>query len=206
MKTEFVFFRDSQKICNAKVDILGSGNMKALAFAISCAYEIGFNKDKIFGSISNITAEITRQNVFYWNDITIIDDSFNASLESAIVGFEFMKFYPGRRCAVLGDFLELGAQTEIIHFKIGAEAANHGIELLFIFGVYAPFIARGAAYAGMPKENIYINTDITDKSTTLNQIISKAHKNDVLLFKASKKRNFTELCNELKRRGKQNAG
>ena len=105
---------------------------------------------------------------------------------------------------MLGDVLELGNETENIHFKIGSEAVNNGIELLFLFGVYAPFIERGAISAGLKKEQIFTNTDVTSPSVTLDKIQEATKPGDVILFKASHRCNFSKLCESLRQREEQN--
>ena len=165
--------------------IFGEGNLRALAFSTAAAIECGTRETDLARNFSLLSQKNTRQNVFYWQNRCIIDDSYNASFESVIAAFDFMKFYRGRRCALLGDLLELGSKTEPIHFRIGAEAVMHGIELLFLHGVYAPFIARGAVCAGMPRERVTINTDPTDPQKTANAIERLTIDGDILLIKAS---------------------
>lgn len=200
--TRFVF---NQKGVGAEVclaSVFGSGNLRALAFAAACALESGLSVFDVKIAFSHISINNTRQNVFEWRDREIIDDSYNASLESVISAFELLRFFGGRRCAVLGDILELGSHTESIHFKIGAEAVGHGIELLFLHGVYAPFTARGAICAGMQRDCIFINSDPSAPQITLKSIKEQTQAGDVVLFKASHRCNFSDMIKQLISDGK----
>lgn len=200
-KTEVSFTSSSVQL-RAVCSIFGEGNLRALAFATACMCEIGFEASSIIRGFSLISPKNTRQNVYYWKNRILIDDSYNASFESIVNAFGLMKFYTGRRCAVLGDVLELGCETESIHYKIGSEAVNHGIELLFLLGVYAPFIERGALSAGMSAERIFVNTDVTSPLLTVEKIKAETMPGDVVLFKASHRCDFTGLCKAL-REGKE---
>ena len=103
---------------------------------------------------------------------------------------------------MLGDILELGTKTESIHFKIGSEAFAHGIKLLFLFGVYAPFIARGATSAGMEQSKIFINSDPESPEITEKAIIEHTRDGDVILFKASHRSELSSMIKRIKGYGK----
>ena len=202
-KTEVSFCSNGTQF-TASPSVFGAGNLRALAFAAACMSEMRFAIKSIIDRFSLISHNNTRQTVYSWQGRSLLDDSYNASFESVVNAFSLMMFYPGRRCAVLGDVLELGNETENIHFKIGSEAVNHGIELLFLFGVYAPFIERGAISAGLKKEQIFTNTDVTSPSVTLDKIQEATRPGDVILFKASHRCNFSKLCESLRQREEQN--
>ena len=202
-----VSFSSKEAQLTAEPTVFGDGNLRALAFAAACMFEMKFAVNNIIDRFSLISHNNTRQNIYNWQGRTLLDDAYNASFESVMNAFGLMRFYKGRRCAVLGDVLELGNETENIHFKIGSEAVNHGIELLFLFGVYAPFIERGAISAGLKKERIFINSDVTSPSITLDKIQEVTRSGDVILFKASHRCNFSKLCEALRlREEKSNVG
>ena len=196
--TRFVLKQKGGVASVESTSIFGIGNLRSLAFCIACALEIGLDKKSITDAFSLISPKNTRQNVEYWQNRCIIDDSYNASLESVISSFDFLQFFPGRHCAVLGDVLELGSKTESIHFKIGSEAFAHGIKLLFLFGVYAPFIARGAVAAGMERSKIFINSDPESPEITEKCIIENTKEGDVILFKASHRSELSSMIERIK--------
>ena len=59
-----------------------------------------------------------------------------------------LRDFPGRRIAVLGDMLELGAHTGRLHRELGG-AVREAADLLFTLGEAARQIAEGAAAQGM---------------------------------------------------------
>ncbi len=198
--TEVEFYVDGKLKIAAKVNCFGEGNLRALATALALAHEAIGDTEAINQSILSISQENMRQNTFFALGRRVIDDAYNASLESVICAFDMMKRYGGRHIAILGDVLELGSATEIIHFKIGAEAVSRGVDVLILFGVYAPFIARGAVSAGMPREKIFVDTELRDEEYILGAILKKTREGDTLLFKASHECGFSGVCRRLKQK------
>ena len=196
-RTSFAFAANGRNILHGDVSIIGEGNLRALGFAIACAIESGFDLDNIVKSFCLLSEENTRQKTIKWQGRLIIDDSYNASLESMTSSFELMRHFPGRRCAVLGDIYELGTQTEAIHFKVGAEAARNGIDKLFLFGIYAPFIKRGAILSGLEEDSVFLNGDLTDHKTTINAIKDFTAPGDIILFKGSHACHLDSLISKL---------
>ena len=63
-------------------------------------------------------------------DLLLLEDSYNAnplSMRAALDALDDLG-RPGRRIAVLGDMLELGAAARDLHFEVGQTAARLGIE------------------------------------------------------------------------------
>ena len=206
-ETAFIFRSYGKELFRGKASVIGEGNLRALSFSIACAVKSGVDISEIKASISRISRDNFRQKYIRWQDRLIVDDSYNASLESVASSLELMRYFSGRRCAVLGDIHELGSQTESIHFKVGAEAARLGVELLFLHGTHSPFIKKGATLSGLSDNAIFLNTDTTDLQSTITAIKLNTAPGDVILFKASHSCNFSALINELiSKEDKQSAG
>jgi UDP-N-acetylmuramoyl-tripeptide--D-alanyl-D-alanine ligase len=89
----------------------------------------------------------------------VLDDSYNAnrqSVEGALALLGAAVLEPGgRRWAVLGDMLELGAYAAAEHALVGAAAAVSADELVAV-GAEARHIARAAREAGMTAARIHL--------------------------------------------------
>ena len=131
-----------------------------------------------------------RQMVFQLEGYTIIEDCYNASPESvkaALVALNnAAREAGGRKLALLGDMLELGAETRILHEEVGVACAEAGVDLLYTFGAAAENIAIGAARRGVPVENIRQNPDPSAPEVSAAQLYADLRENDVLLIKASR--------------------
>lgn len=86
----------------------------------------------------------------------LIDDSYNASPAAVVAALDVLKTFPtvGRRIAVLGDMLELGAESRDEHRRAGERVAALDVSLLVCVGPRAADILAGARDAGMTKDRL----------------------------------------------------
>ena len=78
---------------------------------------------------------------------TILDDSYNANPASMMAALDVVSEVPGRRCALLGDMLELGSAEATGHRSVGEHAARV-VDALFTIGPLGLQIAAAARSAG----------------------------------------------------------
>lgn len=129
-------------------------------------------------------------------DITVINDAYNASYDSMKAAIEYLKEIPGnRKIAVLGDMFELGDYGEEMHRKVGEEVAKNKVDILITVGDLSKYIAKEAEKVGMPKENIIVLNSNKEAVEYLNKVLKT---NDVVLLKASHGMNFEEIFNGIK--------
>ncbi len=103
------------------------------AIAVSTALSID-PKDMIAGlaTIASVPHRLQlRQGIQH---ATLIDDSYNANPGSYQQAIATLQSFPGQHWLVLGDFGELGADSERIHSDLGRKAKSAGIERLFTIG------------------------------------------------------------------------
>jgi UDP-N-acetylmuramoyl-tripeptide--D-alanyl-D-alanine ligase len=78
--------------------------------------------------------------------VTVVDDCYNANPMSMRAALEELHLTAGgRRVAVLGDMLELGAEGPRFHRELGAQATAAGVDLLVTVGERAALAAEGFA-------------------------------------------------------------
>ena len=129
------------------------------------------------------------------NNITIINDSYNASYESMKAALEYIsKIEANKKIAVLGDVLELGDFSKQMHKKIGEEVVKNKIDVLITVGKEAENILNKAIELGMDSKNVYHFENNEEASNLINQI---AKENDIVLVKASNGMHFDEIVEKL---------
>ncbi|MGB3238684.1 MAG: UDP-N-acetylmuramoyl-tripeptide--D-alanyl-D-alanine ligase [Geitlerinemataceae cyanobacterium] len=120
------------------------------------------------------------------NDIIILDETYNAGLESMLAALKLLAQTPGkRRIAVLGTMKELGDRSLEFHQKIGEAARQLNLDALLILADLpeAEAIATGAKGLSV--------VEVTDFATpNAHQILAERLHNfiepgDRILFKAS---------------------
>ena len=127
-------------------------------------------------------------------DVTIVDDSYNASPGSVVAALELLAGMDGRRIAVLGEMLELGSEHDAGHRRVG-EAAAQVADRLIVVGAGAEAIADGARDAHMAVEAV---TTVADRAAAREQLLAELKPGDVVLVKASRGIALDLLVDELR--------
>ena len=149
--------------------------------------------DIILG-IQNFTLTKSRMEINHAkNNITIINDSYNASYDSMKAALEYLKNYSNqRKIAVLGDMLELGKFSKQLHESVGNEVVKNNVDILITVGKEAKNIYQKSIDLGFNKDNTFSFETNADAIEKLNNILQP---NDVVILKASQGMNFTEILN-----------
>ena len=163
-----------------------------------CAITVGevlkIEEDKIKVGIESFELTKKRMDIIELkNGIKIINDAYNASLESMKASLRVLSEYKERKIAVLGDMFELGEFSEELHKKVGEEVVKNKIDILIACGENATYIAD-VAKEKMNKENIYYLENKEEIEPLLEKI---AKKDDVILFKASNGMGFYKIVERL---------
>ena len=117
-------------------------------------------------------------------EVTIVDDSYNASPGSVTAALELLAGMDGRRVAVLGEMLELGSEHEAGHRRVGEAAARLADRLVVVGdGEGAAAIADGARDANMAPDAVI---PVADREAALARLLAELRPGDVVLVKASR--------------------
>ena len=193
----------SSFVCNIEdtkmqieVPVAGEHYIYNALSAVAVGKSLGLTDEQITSGIKNVEIAKKRMEIVNLKDnITLVNDSYNASLESIKEALKYITNLPnGRKIAVLGDVLELGEFSEKIHQKIGQEVAKQNIDILICCGEKSKNICENAIEGGMEKGKVYYESNIKN---VLKRIKDKMEKNDVILLKASNGMKFSDIANEL---------
>ena len=197
-KEEGSIFTCKTKQCEIKVEVPVGGDhfIYNAMCAVAVGKELNLTDEEIFEGIRNFKLTKKRMEVIdLQNDITLINDTYNASLESISASLQYMNgLNKKRKIAVLGDVLELGEFSKELHEKIGEEVVTNKIDLLICTGENSKYIVENAITSGMPKENVYYEDDIKN---VIIRIEKEMKQGDVILLKASNGMKFYNIANEL---------
>lgn len=109
----------------------------ALAVLLA-AQALGADIDKAAGALAAFTPLKGRGGRITLGDIELIDESYNANPASMSAALSLLKEENprsgGRRIAVLGDMLELGAEGPALHRAIVNDIATNAVDLAFLCG------------------------------------------------------------------------
>ena len=148
----------------------------------------------VTGSVGKTSTRDTIASVLKEN-YTIINDAYNASLDSMESSLEILSKSNGKRkVAVLGSMLELGNYSSSLHTKVGEVVVKNNIDLLITVGKDARYIKKGALLKGMKSENI-VSFDHNDE--VYSYLKNNIQTDDVILFKASNEMKLNEIIEKL---------
>jgi len=128
-----------------------------------------------------------RSQVLERNGIRLLNDAYNANPASMRAALETLAQITvsegGRRVAVLGDMLELGAAEVEAHRALGAAAAEMGIDTIFAFGILSRETAVGGIAGGLPPER---SRAFADQDDLVAQVKDFLQPGDLALLKGSR--------------------
>lgn len=161
--------------------------------AYAAATRLGLDPAKAAAALSNYRTTGMRQNIVHHGGVTFIEDCYNASPDSMRAALDILNRQipgpDGRRIAVLGDMLELGAASEQAHRQTGEWAAETADILLAV----GPNSAAMAEAAGQKVTTLHCqNTQEVVEYLRLN-----LRPGDVVLAKASHAMQFEEMLHSL---------
>ena len=85
-----------------------------------------------------------RMNLHHLSDnFKVIDDTYNANVESIKAAIDLLANYPGRRVLILGDMGDLGHQARSYHHEVGEYAKAKHIDNLLTLGVLSQSTSDG---------------------------------------------------------------
>ena len=129
-----------------------------------------------------------------FNNITIIDDTYNASpssMQSGLISIDEIK--DKRKIAVLADILELGDYAKEIHLKMGKVFKELKYDVLIAYGENMKYLIENAK--NYIKE-VYYCKDSTEAEKKVREIMRE---NDVIYFKGSNSMFVNKIVDDLKK-------
>ena len=123
-----------------------------------------------------------RQQIYEKGNITIIDDTYNASPDSMKAGIRVLASLTDRkrRIAVLADMKELGEDAPLFHYEIGAFLGEQPVEEVITYGALAKEIARGVE--GKVKTTVFEEEQKEEMTEYLEKLLREG---DAVLLKGS---------------------
>ncbi len=159
--------------------------------AIALGKSLGVSTEQIKAGIESIKPIFGRSQVIHGN-IDVLQDCYNANPDSMERSLEFCASVKsnGKKIFVLGDMLELGAESAAAHKQVGILAAESGASLIVFIGaeMFAAYDAakKSGKKNGLP-ELVYIaghgDKDIVKAADAVKKCASKG---DFVLLKASR--------------------
>ena len=161
-------------------------------FAYAVGKKLGIAQNDIVKALESFKLTEHRLELIEHKDYRIIDDTYNASLDSVNNALEMLGKVNGRKVFVFGDILELDNYAKDIHEKIGESVINNKIDVLITVGENA-YYTYSIAYDNNIESYHYENND--DMLKEIDKIIDIG---DTILVKGSHGMNLIQVVEHLK--------
>src|SRR5437762_3474885 len=167
--------------CRAQLPVPGLHMVENAMLAVAAGRAFGVSLEECAAGLVSAPLTKARLQIREINGVKFIDDSYNANPDSMKAALRTLMELDtdGKRVAVLGRMLELGAVSERGHPEVGEAAATLGIDHLISIG--DDTMALAAEEAGL--ENSAIAQDASDAAEMLNEIVGPG---DLVLIKGSR--------------------
>ncbi|WP_435198146.1 UDP-N-acetylmuramoyl-tripeptide--D-alanyl-D-alanine ligase [Janibacter sp. GS2] len=119
--------------------------------------------------------------------VVVVNDAYNANPDSMSAALRSVAAMgtSGRRWAVLGEMLELGDDSAVLHAQVGAEAAELGFDEVLVVGHGAQPIAEGARGGDRSGAGPRVRV-VADAQAAEEVLYAELDAQDVALFKSSR--------------------
>ena len=168
------------------IPVVGNHNVMNALSAYTVVTAMGFDPQQTADNLKDYVPSGMRGKVVAKDDITYIEDCYNASPDSMRAAVNTVcSIAKGRKICVFGDMLELGADSADMHTAVGRYAKEKGVDMMLCFGSEAQHIAAGFG-DGMLFDS---------KEELAQHLKSVIRKDDAVIFKASRGMKFEEIIN-----------
>jgi len=180
----------NKAVTNIEIPALGKHNVYNSLAGYAVGVMLGMTDDQIRRGLKSFVSADKRQNVYDVGGITVIDDCYNASPESMRAAIDVLVSMAAKKntrpAALLGDMLELGDYSRLMHDQLGQYAAQMQVQKLFCYGNMADIVAEAAIKKGIRAENVFVSVDTRDAQGMADMILGTLEPGDILLVKASR--------------------
>ncbi|MCR4675290.1 MAG: UDP-N-acetylmuramoyl-tripeptide--D-alanyl-D-alanine ligase [Lachnospiraceae bacterium] len=192
MVSEKAHFHTEKGAFYACIPLPGKHHVSNAALATQVGLILGLSLEEIKAGIEGVETIAGRNNFLDLKDeITVIDDCYNANPASMKASLSVLSHCNGRSIAVLGDMGELGSDEKNLHFGVGKAVVENKISVLFAVGELSKEIFEGAKNG--ETETHWFAT----KEEMLPVLKKTIKKGDTILVKASHFMEFPKVVEEL---------
>ena len=167
------------KSADVAVPVPGRHVVVAALAALGSARALGVPLDEAAIALGTLEQPRHRMEIRRAPRLVVIDDSYNASPAAVLAALAVLREVRGRRIAVIGDMLELGALSADAHEEVGREAAR-STDVLVGVGELARTAVDAAKRAGLRETHV-----VADGAEALVLLKRLQKPDDTILVKGS---------------------
>lgn len=174
-----------------EVPVQGEHNISNALIAIAVGIELNISLEDIKKGIQEFKLTKNRMDILEKNHKTVIDGTYNVSVDSMKSSIDVLANYKKRKVAILADMLELGDYSQQLHEEVGSYVASKGIDILVCVGKEAKYIYQKARES---MKDVYYFESNQEVIARLDELLKE---DDVILVKGSHSMNLKEVVEKI---------
>jgi UDP-N-acetylmuramoyl-tripeptide--D-alanyl-D-alanine ligase len=157
--------------------------------AATCCFAAGISSAQIargLNAFQGVSGRLTR--IKGHHNALIIDDTYNANLQSTLMALDVLSQYPGHKIFIFGNMVELGEWSNAHHMEVGHAARSKGIHEIMTVGTQAKLASDAFGEAGQHFET---------QSDLIQCLSPKLNRDTTVLIKGSNSSKMGNIVNHL---------
>ncbi len=170
--TQFNLVINNQKYpCSTQ--LIGAHNIQNILMATAIAVKLEVPIENIVKSISELQPTAHRLEVKQMQDYTILDDSYNCSVEGYKSALSVLKMYKGKKIIITPGLVELGAEEKEANINFGKAIAEICDICVVVNEANSKEIIEGIRSQENSKTQIIQALNLDDAKIKINEFIEK---------------------------------
>lgn len=193
-KRDGLHFCINEDTMSYHLDMIGKHQAINATAAWIAAKALGLTIDEIQQGFACIEKTGLRNELAECDQALLLNDSYKSNPQSALAALDTLEEFDYEyKIAVLGDMLELGETSDLIHYQLGKDIQKYHIQELCTIGDMARYIAQGANHY---TKDIRIQ-HFAAKEKLQQYLSDYMHRNCMVLIKGSRGMKLDELVHAL---------
>ena len=178
--TNFVLHIGKNKY-NCSTKLLGLHNISNLLLCVGLSKQLDLTNEQILTGISKVMpVEHRLQLINAKNNVTILDDSYNSSVDGSKRALDVLAMFEGRRkIVVTPGIVELGTIERLENYMFGSRISQVADIVVIVNKSHYASIKKGLLDCGFNESKIYQAENLLNSQTILKDILQKG---DVILW------------------------
>jgi len=164
---------------NMSTKLVGKHNVNNLLLCVAMALKLGLNMDEIKSAVAELKPVPHRLEIKENNGITILDDSYNASVEGVEAALDVLAKFKSNKIVITPGLVELGKIEKQENINFGEKIAKVADYVIIVNQVNMAAIKQGLENKKYEAEKIICVDTLADAKKKLQEIVKPG---DTVLF------------------------
>lgn len=188
-----ITFAVNEEEARFTMDMLGKHQAVNAIGALIAARALQLSDMDIQFGLNTIEKTGMRNELMRANKALILNDSYKSNPQSSAAALETLaSFEVPYKLAVLADMLDLGENSDMLHYQLGKQTADYELAEVLTYGDMGAYIAQGALNQGVKRVQHF-----ADKAKLIAYLLPYRNKECMILIKGSRSMKMDEVVDAL---------